>query len=292
MRWNLKTNSLIVCGLVALLWWVFEFAKHARALAGVVPFGDDPYDAVGSYAVMAAGGLAVIALLRAFRPYRDEGRPSRRDEMYLIRTQIAVCFVMLVNLASDGVALLRHPELWLHARSRALLLTLLLGSGCMALTVLWLVRCSQERRVSTLALLQSRGFLALVAGMIFLGVYPEHWIHIMWVHLATVLLGAVIVCLPVGWLVESLVPDVGDQDEAADHGWLRRYAWPLALLAGLTFGVMAFVSEATESGGGARVQHASSLVKVMMVASVFIALGAGGLLIAYRLLRKPLGLGA
>lgn len=291
MSWKLKVNSLLVSGMGVLLWWVFTFTKHARVLAGVIPFGNDPYDAVGTYAVMAAGGLATIALLRALRPYSAEGRPSERDKMYLLRTQIAIPLVAVVNLASDGVAMLRHPEMWMHAASQGLLLALLTGTGCVALAVLWRVSRSQGRRVSILGALRGRGGLALAAGMLFLVVYPERWIHFMWAHLATVLMGAVVLCLPVGLLAETLVPAAGTGDVLAKRGWLRRFAWPLALLAGLGFGVMAFVGEATEGGGGAGAAHAYPLVKVMTVAAVFIGLGTGGLLIAYGLLRRPLGLG-
>jgi hypothetical protein len=291
MRWDLKVNSFLVSGVAALLWWVFAFAKHARVLDGVVPFGNDPYDAVGSYAVMAAGGLAAIALLRAFWPYRDASRPSRRDAMYLIRTQIAIPLVLLVNVASDAVAMARHPGMWVHAASRGLLLALLMGAGCVALAVLWRVSRSQGTRVSTLTALRGRGGLALAGGMVVLGVYPEGWIHVMWVHLATVLMGAVVLCLPVGLLAEALVPAAGTADGLVKRGRLRRLAWPLALLAGLGFGLMAFVGEATEGGGVAGAAHAYPLVKVITVAAVFIGLGAGGLLIAYVFLRRPLGLG-
>ena len=77
--------------------------------APIVPFGVDPYDAVGSFGDIIGILTALLALFRAFRPYR--GRvPSIERRIYLARAQTAVVLAVRITLASDAVALGRRPR--------------------------------------------------------------------------------------------------------------------------------------------------------------------------------------
>ena len=95
----LKRNAFIVFGLGSLFYWSFMFAKHNPALRDVIPFGDDPYDAVGSFGVIVGMLIALLSLIRAFRPYREA--PSSTRRAYLVGPREAVVLVVFMTLASD-----------------------------------------------------------------------------------------------------------------------------------------------------------------------------------------------
>ena len=294
MNDRIKINTLLACGLATVFWVVFQFTKQDPVLAKVIPFGDDPYDSVGSYATMALAGLAGISLVRTFRLRAVTSSRFALRQMYLIRTQIAMPLVVIVVLLNDAVAMVRHPSMWMHADSRSLLLSLLAGVACLALAVLRLVYMSQAQRPFTRHALQIRAAVFLLLAIGILLVYPERLIQPIIPHLATVLVGALILFAPVGQLTTALVTGEWegsvpiDNDIAQVHVY-QRYAWPLATLAGFAFGALAYLGEATE--GGNRGFTVMPLARVFMVAAVFIGLGTCGMVIAFYWLRKPLGLG-
>ena len=119
------------------------FAKHDPALRDVIPFGDDPYDAVGSFGVIVGMLIALLSLVRAFRPYREA--PSTAQRAYLVRSQEAVVLVVFLTLASDVVAMGRHPSMWFGASSRDKLIALIAGMAVVTVAVQFLIRASQEK---------------------------------------------------------------------------------------------------------------------------------------------------
>ena len=64
----LKRNAIALLGLAAFFGWAFGFAKHDPGLRNIIPFGEDPYDAVGSFGFITAGLLALVSLARTFLP--------------------------------------------------------------------------------------------------------------------------------------------------------------------------------------------------------------------------------
>jgi hypothetical protein len=109
MQISLKRNAVLVSGLAIFFCWSFEFAKHDPSLRSIIPFGDDPYDSVSSFGVITATLLALVSLTRAFFP-QGVGRSGR--PIYVLRAQLAVAFCILVTLAAEGIAMLRHTTLW------------------------------------------------------------------------------------------------------------------------------------------------------------------------------------
>src|ERR1700759_205720 len=99
----LKRNAVIVLGLAALFFWSFMFAKHDPALRNIIPFGDEPYDAVGSFGVIAGMLIALLSFLRAFRPYREA--PATAQRVYLIRAQEAAVLAVFITVATDAIAM-------------------------------------------------------------------------------------------------------------------------------------------------------------------------------------------
>ncbi len=140
---NVKRNAVFVVGLAALFYWSFMFAKHDPAFRGVVPFGEDPYDAVGSFGAVVGMLIALVSLVRAFRPYHER-LPSAAQCVYLVRAQAAVVLAVLITLAADAVAMARHPIMWAGAASRNLLIALLAGLTAVAVSVHVVIRASQQ----------------------------------------------------------------------------------------------------------------------------------------------------
>src|SRR5579872_6660872 len=96
---HLRRASIAAAALAALFWWAFMFLKHEPALRNVIPFGDDPYDGIGSGGVILAAILTIVALVRAFRPSLAVASSVRR--LYLVRTQVAIVLCVWITLAGD-----------------------------------------------------------------------------------------------------------------------------------------------------------------------------------------------
>jgi len=120
---RLKHDSLLAFAIAVCFYCAFMFAKHDPALRDVIPFGVDPYDAVGSLGVIVAALAAVAALVRAFRPDRHRATAAQRGS--LVRTNATIAFIVWITLAADAVAMARHPFAWTAAPSRSELIALL-----------------------------------------------------------------------------------------------------------------------------------------------------------------------
>jgi len=140
---NLKRNAVASLVLATLFYASFLFAKQDPALRGVIPFGEDPYDAIGSFGVVIAPLIALVSLVRAFRPY-PVGAPSTAQRVYLVRAQAAVVLAVYIALVADMVAMARHPDMWVGAASRNELLALLTALGLTAVAAQLLIRATHE----------------------------------------------------------------------------------------------------------------------------------------------------
>lgn len=279
----LKRNAVIVFGLAMLFGWSFMFAKHDPALRNVIPFGEDPYDAVGSFALIAGTLIALVSLVRAFRPYHD-GQPSRAQRVYLVRSQAAVVLTVLITLAADAVAMARHPSMWASSRGR--LAGLLAGVAVAAVTVQLLICGSQEKLPEGVSNRWKRAAITTLLAIFVLALYPKQLIQGTAAHLLTVVAGAVVLFAPMRPLLTALVP----YDERLTETPARirlasaRRRWGLILIVGIMVGVFAFAGEMSDASS------TMPLLRLAFVALVFVGLGVAGLLIAYAFLGKPLGL--
>lgn len=281
-----KRNAVLVCGLAATFYWVFAFAKHDPALRAVIPFGDDPYDAVAGFGVVVAALLAVVSLARAFRPRRT-GAPSVAEHVLLLRSQMAVVLAVGLTLASDVVAMARHPSMWIAATHRSELVGLLTGLAVFASVVFFLVHASESALHSSELHRWVPGTLVFGLAMLVLAVYPERLIDGIVTHLLTVIVGAVVLLAPMRALLVALVPYEARELRMRHTGrtwlWSPSARWSAALMIGLLYGTAAFLGEMTEGPPG-------PTARLLLVASVFIGLGTAGLVLAYAFLADPLGL--
>ncbi len=285
----LKRNAVIVFGLAILFYWSFMFAKHDPALRTIIPFGDDPYDAVGSFAAISGVLLALLSMVRAFRPYGKP--PSEAQRVYLIRSQHAVVLAVLMTLAADVIAMARHPHLWAGTASRNLLIALLAGLGVVAFGVQRLIRLPQPEAPVTGSARLGKALLPAMLALLVLAIYPEDLIRYFIPHLLTIIVGDCVLFAPMPLLLAWLVPYQPDAGRAATIPEGRRilsagWRWGLVAAGGIVIGVFVFLGEISEGSGS------MPLVRLLFVASVFIGLCLAGLFIAYAFLGAPLGLGS
>jgi hypothetical protein len=286
----LKRSALIVFGLAILFWWSFMFAKHDPRLRGIIPFGDDPYDAVGSFGAIVGMLIALLSLVRAFRPYRKQP-PTHAQRLYLVRSQEAVVLTVLVTLLADAIAMARHPSLWANAVSSRELIILLCGLAVIALAVHLLIRNSLALVADSRSTAWGRVVLSALSVTFVLAVYPEQLIQRTSTHLLTVVVGALVLFAPMRVQLVSLVPHERDEESTvatppgtkALTSWHR---WGIVVVVGIAIGGLAFLGELSEGSGAMPLTH------LLFVASVFVGLGLAGLLIAYAFLGPALGLGS
>ncbi len=254
----LKRNAVIVFALAAFFYWSFMFAKQDPALRNVIPFGDDPYDAVGSFGVIIGMLIALISFLRAFRPYREA--PSFAQRVYLARSQEAVVLAVFITLASDAVAMGRHPSMWIKAASRDRLIVLLGVLVIVTIVVQLLFRAAQEKLggFETSRWVMPAGVTLLA--VLVLASYPEQLINGTVTHLLTVVAGAIVLFAPMRLLLNALLPYALDGDRretltARGSSSIAGRRWIIAMLAGSMIGAFAFLGEMGEAGSALSSGH-------------------------------------
>lgn len=281
MQRGLRRNSVLVAALAVFFWWAFELAKHGTMLRRIIPFGEDPYDAVSSYAVIAGFLLSLISLVRSYLPrwLDDHGHP-----VYTLRAQAAVPICVFVTVSVDLVAMARHTSMWLGAAGMISLLTLELSLILFAALVLAFAREKAVRSHSSFV----GAAIVWLAVLAVLAVYPEHLIVGLVGHLLTVLCGAVFLFAPVSALVKAWLPEVRSSAASirSDRPFrIRSKYLPLAVAAstGLAIGALAYVAEVSEDSS------VPTFRQILLVGGVFISLGASGMMIGFGFLGRLLG---
>ena len=280
MQQTLKRNAVLVAGLAVFFWWAFSFAKHNPALRGIIPFGEDPYDSVSSFAVIASLLLALVSSARAFFPQRvgRSGQP-----IYTLRAQLAVPFCVLVTVAAEAVAMARHSSMWLYAPACGQLLAVLAAQIGFALATLSFV--SKSSNVKSLRALR-RPAAVWLGTLLALAVYPERLILGTAGHLATVVFGSFLLFAPVSALIKAWLPEPPEPAgfSAPRRSPSLRYT-PFAVAAAIGFVVGACACFGELGEGSVH----PAVTQILFVAGVYVTLGASGLLIGYATLGRLLG---
>jgi hypothetical protein len=280
MAAKLRRNAIIVSGLALLFAWAFEFAKHDPILRTIIPFGDDPYDAIGSFGFITSVLLALVSFVRAFLP----GLVGRSGAaIYVLRAQAAVAFCVLVTVAADIVAMGRHPSMWMGAAGQETLLLVLAALVASSLAVLALTRDTPNPRMRRH---YAQAASVWLGSLLVLCVYPEKLILGTAGHLFTVVVGDVLLFAPVAMLVRAWLPsslDSKNRSRDKERTHIRYLPLIFAAATGLVVGAVAFLGEMSEGGA------TPSFGKLLFVAAVFLGLGMVGLLIGYVSLGRLLG---
>lgn len=280
MKSRQKINAFLVCGLSLLFSYTFFLLKHDPAFRHIIPFGDDPYDAIGSLAFIAGNLLAATCLVRVLLP-NLVGRSG--GGIYVARTEAAISLCILMTVSADVVAMLRHPSQWRGSSGELALLMILSSLLAASIGVLLVIRPrAQAPSFSRWILL----WIVFIVALLCLWLYPEPFIHNTVAHIITCDIADVFLIAPVAFFVLTLFPDEASQtthvaNSARDFGSIPR--WTIVTLLGLSIGVAAFLAEIRESTGSV------PLARLVFVGSIYAYLGLSGLLIAYAFLRKPLG---
>ena len=235
---TIKLNSLLVLVLAIAFFIFFDQTKHLPLLADILPFGEDPYDAVGSFGIQLAFFAALLAMLRAFRPY--EGEPGQNQVGLLLRTQGVSVLAVAVTLAADLVAMLRYRSAWLDAAS--LLISLMAGMILVTALVAWRILGSIK---SIVELKPVRSWLwvwiVVPASLLILAFYPEGWREGIIGGIFTAMAGMTLLFLQVWALAAGQISAPADpyedalDDLAAVYRWLKsrsgsmtsRKCWPI-----------------------------------------------------------------
>ena len=282
MKKTLKRNALLVCALALYFWWAFLFLKHDPVLRTIIPFGEDPYDAVSSYGVITAGLLAFISVIRALFGHLA-GRRVRL--IYILRTQAAVPLCVLVSLSAEGVSMARHIHLWLDHPGRVRLVVIqasLLGSS---LITLGLIACKRKIQVPGRF---GRAGVIWITMLLTLALYPEELIVSTAGHLLTIVLGCVFLFAPLSALTMAWLPDrfrLVHFIRPRPSGFSRYASLIVVGLIGFIVGGAAYVGELNEG------EIRPALSQILFVGGIYAGLGTAGLLIGYAWLGKLLGLG-
>jgi hypothetical protein len=287
MENNLKINSFLVAGLAIAFYFTFMFMKHSPALSPIIPFAEDPYDAIGSFAVLLSPFLVLLCLVRAFRPY-PSGTPSAQQKMFLVRSQVAIPLAVLETLMADGIAMIRYPQLWVHAPATSQLLALMGAVMAFSVGVLLLVRRTAQT-FSGLPIHYNRR--ALVFSLIFvilLGAYPTDLHQSVAGEILTLFISILLFFIPLSALIESYIPYTMQLEPIASVRSLfskRWIVWGVIICLGAGVGVFLLIADQGEGGGGS-----VPITRLLTVASIFIGTTTVAAIIGFFTLRYDLGL--
>ena len=322
---SVKVSALLTFGLAILLFFFFDNYKHAPALSLVNPFADDPYDSVGSFGIQLAPFFSLIAILRAFRPYPTEKTRDRQLVLFA-RAAYFSCLAVAVTLAADIIAMVRHPSLWLGTAAGYLLVALLGGMVLLTALVFWAISRA-TRTLSLHAPLQrwTKACAFSLAGILLLAVYPEELRQSIGGEIMTIAVG-IIFLFGLVWAIgtaitpsfdppfEDVIDDlvIAYQWEKARINpsnplmaldgilekllsltlvrsilqWLnpRRHPWNIVILLGGIMGIALLFAEMIGEGGPPQ------FGRLALVATIFIGVEFGAVLLGYVLLAGPAGL--
>lgn len=95
-------NVTALITLAALLFGVFFQLNKGRPFRDINPFGDDPYDAVGSFAVQGALLIGLLTYARALRLRFEAGQAAK--SRLIVRGNLLVLGAILITLIADTLA--------------------------------------------------------------------------------------------------------------------------------------------------------------------------------------------
>jgi hypothetical protein len=306
-----------------LFYLFFQISKHNADLSQVNAFADDPYDAVGSFAVQFALFTALLSLVRAFRPYQP-GKALDSQQLLLLRGEYLSCLSIAGTLVADAVAMIRHPSIWIGLPAGTMLAALTAGMALLTVLTSWLIHRSRRNMPSPSAQnMWTKAIGITIVSILILVLYPENWRQSTPGELFTVLVGAAFLFVPV-WVIGIAIspfPDTFFEDFIDDltalYRWLkahigplaiffnffekllswpfirpvlrrlnpRKHTWNFPILIGIVMGIVLTLGETLGEGGGPH-----QIGRFAMIAAVFVSLECAAVLLGYALLAQPLGL--
>jgi hypothetical protein len=249
----------------AIAFCLFFVATKRPPFRDFNPFGDDPYDAVGSFGVQIALVAGVLSFARALVLRADATRVEKAG--LVLRGNLVVLAAVLLSLLADVAALIIHPMpsgFWPRVLFGSLLLLVVFTLLCaVAVRAAWLVAApTVPHRDLTPA-----------------DAMDDLWtlVRVPVATLKAVLPARIVV------LVERFRP------EALFSGlpWVhpRRHPWRFATAVGLLAGLSLAAAQLREGGG-----PLPNIRLAALVASIFVGGELAGTLMGFALLGSFLGL--
>lgn len=232
---RLRINSFVLIVLVAL----FVLTIHNLARLRITPFGLDPCDAVMHFAFFTMV-LGLICSLRAFRTY-PENHLSGEQDCHVLRSQYAVALPASVAFLAYLVSLGRHPSMWIRATWRPQLVEWLGVLACVVIAMDLVTLTVQTIHTELNRISRTRSILACALALMVMGFFPEYGIGTSSEssHILTVIVGALIVLMPMHYLLPVLVPDRGGE-KMSQQALFSSMKERVSLLCGVSLGIFLF----------------------------------------------------
>jgi hypothetical protein len=100
-------HATALIAVAAFLFYLFFQVNKNGPFRELNPFGVDPYDAVGSFAIQIALLVGLLTYARALRILVDPGQAAKMR--LVLRGNLLVLLAILVTLVVDGIAVYLHP---------------------------------------------------------------------------------------------------------------------------------------------------------------------------------------
>lgn len=296
---QLRRDALHMLILAFVFLVFFGGAKHTSAWAQMNPFADDPYDAIGSFAIQLAVLLALLSCIRAYRARKYVANAA--EQGVIARGNLLCAGGILLTFMADGIAMARHWSKWFESSAGQSLCFVLVMLSIWAGISLWLA----WRTAAGLGLLKQHlpwwGLaLTMTVTVAVIALYPEEWRQSMTGALLTVVAGMALLFVPLRALASVISVDERHiKADALDDlsalfwrterkvltrlmGLIRRYWWTFTVLAGIAAG--AFLASRELADGP------PPSGRMLMVAAVYIGLESAAVLLEALLLSRPLRL--
>ena len=227
----IKIITLMTCLQTILFVLFFDFSKHNAALAPLNPFLEDPFDAVGSFAVQLSAVAALLALLRIVRPY-PRG-VTLKNVALILNCNLTALLAILITVIADSTALVRFLPKWIDHSAGWLLASLI--CGLLAVTTIIL------QRILFLGL-SIKWFSKLrnwpqtlsvgLAGLIIMAFYLPAWRRVIAGSIISALLGIVFFLVITALSTRMIFPEVRSpyedllDDLQACYSWVKQHTNP------------------------------------------------------------------
>jgi len=316
----LKLHAVVVMILSMAFCAFFQVSKHEPAFRSLNPFGEDPYDSVGSFGVQFVLFLSALSLIRAFRPY--PGDVLKENQAVLARGEMMVVLAVGITLVADLIAMVRHTTMWMGSIAGYVLGWMALGLFVVTVMEGWYLYGAAQ----TLGLKRGphawKSTAAVGTGaVVVVALYPESLRHYLFGELFTVLVGIAVLFVPIRIVSMNVVPEASGFTDSLDDvasvysglkgasssfslvcdslervldssfmravtGVLnpRQHRWNLIVATAMLIGAALIIAELREPGS------AVSTSRLFLLIAVYVGLETAGVATGYGLLSKPLRL--
>jgi hypothetical protein len=317
----LKLHAVVVTILGMAFCAFFQVSKHGPAFRSLNPFGEDPYDSVGSFGVQFVLFLSVLSIIRAFRPHPKGVLMDQ--QAVLARGEMMVVIAVGITLVTDLIAMVRHTTMWVGSTAGYELGWMALGLFAVTVIEGWYL----YEAVQTLGLTSGRHSWKSVATVcagagVVVALYPESLRHYLFGELFTVLVGIAVLFVPIRVASMNVVSEASGSytdsldDVAAVYSRLkvasplfslvcdqverildshfiravvrllnpRQNRWNLIIASAILIGAALLIAELREPGSAVPTK------RLFLLIAVYVGLETAGFATGYALLSKPLRL--